>query len=208
MTATAAAATASPAETGLHLPLLTHAVAAHLPGDWELISPHDWMVVLVQDDLELGFHLVKGASPARVRVNGGLPEGHHDAVRLAPRSITASAVRGGAHIAREITRRLMPGYLEDIGTAKAAMARRLDRLDRYCGAIERVRDLIPGADAWSSEVPDRTDFWGPDGFWFRYRVHTHEATCDVDLERIPEPVALEVIALIADRLNLASPTGT
>jgi hypothetical protein len=188
----------------LHLPRLAHAVAAHLPGDWDLVNPYDWIVFLVQGDVELGFRLIEGTAPARVRVTGALPEGHHHALRLATRSITASAVRGGAHIAKEVTRRLMPAYKEDIAAAKAAMARRFDRLDRYCGAIERVRGLVPEAAPWSSEFPDRTVAWGPDGFSFSYRVRSTDATCDVDLERLPEPVALEVIALIADRLDLAS----
>lgn len=190
------------ADTKPDLPRLVESVAAHLPGDWSTISPNPRLFFLTQGDFELCLRLIDGARPARIRVSGALPEGYHRVTTLSGRSITASAVRGAAHVAKEINRRLIPGYTTDIAEATAALARRADRLDRSFGSVERVRETLPSFSAWSSERPDQTTYWGPGGPWISYRVLSG-GMCDIDLDRVPELVALEVVALIADRLGLA-----
>lgn len=187
------------------LPLLVAAVADHLPGRWELVAPPLPFVCLTQGDFELSFKFVGDGT--RVRVTGYPPHGYHRCTRLTPRVITASTARGGAHIASHITRRLMPGYRDDVATAKRELEREADRLERYRGAAERVRELVPDVDAWSARTPDTTVFRRQTGFRFDYRL-LKGGECNVDLEYLPEQVALEVIALIADRLGLtAQPTS-
>jgi hypothetical protein len=200
-TTTAAPPTRSSPE--LDLLRLVEAVAVHLPGTWTITAPYSDRVFLAQSDTDLGFYLIAGTAPARISITASVAEIYPHLRQPPSRSITASAIRGGTHVAKEIVRRLLPGHQEDLAAAHAALARHADRLERYYGAHERVRELVPAADGWSTDIPDRTSFWQREGLQFTYRLR-FDGTCGIEMDDLPEPVALEVIALLADRLDLTA----
>lgn len=101
----------------------------------------------------MALYLTQGwDTPARVIVAASYPDAKDVQVYGGPRhEITVALSRGGEVLAREITRRLLPGYLEDFNkVVKRIEAARQQKAERETLA-ESLINAMPGASRLSSQ---------------------------------------------------------
>jgi hypothetical protein len=144
---------------------VAHAVAPHLSGFRvapDQGNPHN--AYLRHSD---GRVLIIGRPwprvDGRVEIRGGYPE-HPDAYRLASRpAITVRADRGGAVIAREITRRLLPGYEQALQVTRQAIAKDAADLLGRRQVAARLAAAIGGATVREDGRHEINVYWYQDG---------------------------------------------
>jgi hypothetical protein len=145
---------------------------------------------------------------ARVHVKGGYPAGE-DTWHLPVHQITAAAARGPAVIAREIGRRLLPGYRTDLAqhTERAAHLAAGDRqrAQRATGLLA----AIPGATAADGPGHTSTVSWPHTDATGRgsIRLTGDGSTTSIELTLAPAQLAASIAAVIAAALRAATPPG-
>lgn len=183
-------------------------IAAAMPADWQTVeTPHDHGARIVGPDgaymhVRIGTY---GAESGRLLFSAGTPDGADysagDWHGVDTHEMTAAADRDPAVIAREVTRKLIPGTLERHAVISGRITRRLARAN---GAESAARELatVFGTTAhesrgdWRADVTDAPGVYGGmstsayDNDGADIRVH-------VDVRGISLAHALELAQLIA-----------
>jgi hypothetical protein len=145
---------------------------------------------------------------SRVLVTGGYPAGE-DTWRLPVHEITVAAARGPAVIAREIGRRLLPGYRADLAQ-HTEQAARLAACDRQ--RAQRVAALfaaIPGATVTDGPAHASIVSWPHTEAAGRgsIRLSGDGSTTSIELTAAPAQLAASIAAVVAAALRAAAPPG-
>jgi len=188
---------------------LARAVAAQLDG------------FCVQTNDEIG-HAVWLAHPDGRRLFLRRPWNHHDRVEISghyPHSdyyfqpgehlrITVAIARQPAAIAREITRRLLPGYVQVLAKVRAHLARQAADDTHRAQLAERLARLIPGASVHDDGHHTTTIRWsasGQDPIGYGRIELRHDATSATFKADSLPPATLERLAAALASL---APTST
>lgn len=172
------------------------AVAAHLEGykvdtDWE----SGWNVPLDgPDQARIFLSLDKG----RVEVGGAYPQGYYQALGSQERhEITVALTRGPEVIAREIERRLLPGYLTTLAEVKEKMRLDQEAKDMRQVAAERLVEVlsIPGVHLRDGELSWFSDT--PAGYGSA-RVNYGGGTVAVEARSVTLEVAERILRVLAE----------
>jgi hypothetical protein len=161
---------------------------------------HDWQRRLHGPYGEALFISIDPRTPDRVRVSGELPkcdcrpEGNH--------TITVAATRRPLDIAIEIQRRLLPDYLRDLAWVRERnvrgegqhvhRVRTLEHIAKLFGAVYQPEAYEPGRSSSRAELTVRGEGWTVTA-----TMQGAGLTMDVQLSRIPEDVAVELLSELA-----------
>jgi hypothetical protein len=145
---------------------------------------------------------------SRVLVTGCYPAGE-DTWRLPVHEITVAAARGPAVIAREIGRRLLPGYRVDLAQ-QAERAARLAAGDRQrAQRVAALLAVIPAATVTDGTGHASTISWPHTEAAGRgsIRLSGDGSTTSIELTAAPAQLAASIAAVVAAALRAATPPG-
>lgn len=137
---------------------------------------------------------------SRLVIDGNYPREAHDVTypRLEQVEITVSRDRGPAVIAREITRRLLPKYLEELTRARAAIARNDDYNARTLATAEKIAAEIPGATVSQDKNGTQVSLPYRSGGYGAMRVSSDSVS--IDRMSLPTETAIAVARAIGASL--------
>lgn len=179
-------------------------LAEHLDGEWIRCDRYEHVVAIRSGDRRLTIRPEYKATTWRVVITAELPEGSSSHWRSKPRETTVAADRPAAQIAGQVQRRLLtPEYDAAIVGAHAALGAERDRKAAVANVLTEIEALIPEAHPYPHDGEGYTRFSGPGCWRGAFRVLSHGTEVDIDLDRVPTALALDIAALIAARLNTA-----
>jgi hypothetical protein len=165
---------------------------------------HDWQRRLHGPHGEALFISIDPRTPDRVRVSGELPK--CDSRPEDNHTITVAATRRPVDIAIEIQRRLLPGYLADLEWVRERNARgerqhlhrvrALEHIAKLFGADYQPMAYDAGRSSSRTELTVRGDEWTVTA-----TMQGAGLTMDVQLSRIPEDVAVKMLAELAGHVK-------
>lgn len=141
-------------------------------------------------------------SPARVSVSGEMPRTDRP---LGRHHVTAAASRGAEGIAGDVARRLLPGYLADLATARERNAAVVANWEGRAQALDLVAGLFGARFHRYDAVheigvtPDRDVYRLPDHLSGTVEATGDPRTLDVRLRNVPADVARCMLAVLAER---------
>lgn len=173
-------------------------VAAGLGGGWQA-SPGEYGPVITGDG-DVRLHLeADWRKPGRVEVSGVYPSTRRE--RLDRAGISVRADRGPMVIASEITRRLLPGYLAELGRVREFNAREAAGAGLREALAGKVTGMFPGsftrATGYTGHgtevvIPGGR---GPGG---TVDLDAGAASVTLTLRAVPAAVALRMLAALAE----------
>jgi hypothetical protein len=165
---------------------------------------HSWQRRLHGPYGEVLFVNIRPNHEDRIRVSGELPR--CDCRPEDDHTITVAASRTPKAIAAEVDRRLLPGYLADLNWVRERNAHAglqythrvltLERIAGLFGVVYQPEDYDPGRSSSRAELTVRGDGWT-----VTVTMQGPALTMDVQLSRIPEADAYELLAELAGRVK-------
>lgn len=198
---------------GAELTELARRVAALLGTEWSA-GPGAWLeerMLHGPDQAQLRFTGLKD-KPGRISISGWYPATRKTLTGKDYRDITVAASRGAEVLAREITSRLLPGYLE---TLREVIECELTAADQYAGRVkllaevERLFGAMPTERKSYTSVTDYSQearfhlagtITRPYGFTAPHVSVEASGTPNVlklELSTIPVDVAMRMLAVLA-----------
>jgi hypothetical protein len=185
-------------------PELAAAIAPHLPG-WTFEPAYDHIAYLVRaDGARIGVMVGSWSAKGRVSIAGMWPKFADGPTYWSSREraeITCAATRTPEAIAREIQRRLIPGYDHEYAIARAYVDRHNANVHDAKAVAARIAAVVGGHP--STDATRRGDgvhiHGGPDAV-YRLRVDpergTHGVSVSCELHDLDPETAAEVLAVI------------
>jgi hypothetical protein len=164
-------------------------------------SDYEGTAVTITGDGGITLHVESLYSdPGRVEISGVYPSTRME--RLARTTITVAASRGPKVIAREITSRLLPGYLTELARVVEFNVRQAHDTGLREALAGKLTGMFPGAftrtTGWTlqgTEVVIPCDSGPSDGG--TAGLSTGAATVHLDLRGVPQAVALRMLEILA-----------
>lgn len=140
------------------------------------------------------------SKPGQVNLSATLPDGYGDVQRYDERrtdEINVSISRGAEVIAREITRRLLPGYLEAHADMRERIAKR---------AAEKAHTAKVTSDLAAAFKGSTSEYDGPEKFRFGHvnrsyygdvRMNYNAESCTLEIHSLPTDLAREIAKTMA-----------
>lgn len=142
-------------------------------------------------------------APAKLEINALLPDGSRDVLRYnenGRHEIGVSESRGAQVIAREITRRLLPAYLEQLADVQTRITKQQHAAATRAEVVQSLALAFRGSVASNGHRPDEARFGHGSRDYYGSVTVRHDAT-KVDLEM--RGVSVDIARLIADVLKSA-----
>lgn len=188
---------------------LADGIAGGLGEDWHVEPPRDaddyeWAWISGPGGMRLMIQPTGGTDQLlKVQVSGLLPQGAPDVMRrddTRTRHINASVSRGGAAIARDVARRLLPDYATILADTYRAIEKRDSARARRQAVTDEVMAMFPGSRESAVRQHDyrqETHLQLPDGFG-TVEVYGDASKAQLDLRNAPVGMVLAALEAVAE----------
>ena len=140
----------------------------------------------------------------RLEVTGHYPDGASKVYPTPARhTIGVGRMRGPAVIAREVSRRLLPGYRDTLAEVLRQLEARTTAADQRAAFLERCREALPvlSVDTRDPDRPRASFFVNGEGSWYGDVDAYHDGSrASLELRSLPAALVLEVLEVLARRL--------
>lgn len=137
-------------------------------------------------------------APGKVTIHANLPDGSRDVLRYdenGRHEIGVSESRGAQVIAREITRRLLPSYLEQLADVQARISRKNHAAEVRADVVANLARAFRGSVASN---PDELRFGHGSRDYYGSVTVRHDATAvDLEMHGVSVDIARKIAALLA-----------